>query len=75
MQEGGSFNCFCVFVSGFSIFRLLDKMLRHAKTLPQLGDSEELEKLIREAGELSIVESYYDQGNWCCIFEKIAPCI
>ena len=50
MQEGGSFNCFCVFVSGFSIFRLLDKMLRHAKTLPQLGDSEELEKLISRRG-------------------------
>ena len=50
MQEGGSFNCFCVFVSGFSIFRLLDKMLRHAKMLPQLGDSEELEKLISRRG-------------------------
>ena len=35
----------------------------------------ELENLIREAGDLSIVESYYDQGNWCCIFEKISPCI
>ena len=31
----------------------------------------ELETLIEECPDLSVVESYYDQGNWCCIFEKI----
>ena len=30
----------------------------------------ELESLIEECQSLKVVESYYDQGNWCCIFEK-----
>lgn len=30
----------------------------------------ELEKLCKKVENLSFVESYYDQGNWCIIFEK-----
>ena len=30
----------------------------------------ELEKLIEATQDIHVVESYYDQGNWCCIFEK-----
>ena len=33
-------------------------------------ESGELEKLIEDTQDLHVVESYYDQGNWCCIFEK-----
>ena len=33
-------------------------------------ESGELEKLVEAAHDLHVVESYYDQGNWCCIFEK-----
>ena len=32
----------------------------------------ELETLIGETEKLKVVESYYDQGNWCCIFEKLS---
>lgn len=31
----------------------------------------ELDALLRELKEVEIIESYYDQGNHCCIFEKI----
>jgi len=30
----------------------------------------ELESLIAEVDQLKLVESYYDQGNWCCSFQK-----
>ena len=30
----------------------------------------ELESLVEECQSLVVIESYYDQGNWCCIFEK-----
>ena len=30
----------------------------------------ELEGLIEEVDQLKLVESYYDQGNWCCSFQK-----
>ena len=32
----------------------------------------ELEGLCRQVAELSVVRSYYDQGNWCVILEKNA---
>ena len=35
----------------------------------------ELENLIGETEKLKVVESYYDQGNWCCIFEKVSMVI
>jgi len=31
----------------------------------------ELENLVLKVDGLSVVESYYDQGNWCCIARKI----
>lgn len=31
----------------------------------------ELEKLCEEITDIRILKSYYDQGNWCVIFEKI----
>jgi len=31
----------------------------------------ELDSLIVNAGELRVDQSYYDQGNWCCIATKI----
>ncbi|CAL4128276.1 unnamed protein product, partial [Meganyctiphanes norvegica] len=31
----------------------------------------ELENLIEEVEGLKVVETYYDEGNWCCIFEKL----
>ena len=31
----------------------------------------ELEKILDELQNCSVVESYYDQGNWCIIVEKI----
>ena len=33
-------------------------------------ESGELENLIEDTPGVNVVESYYDQGNWCCIFEK-----
>ena len=30
----------------------------------------ELEELILSVEEASIVSSYYDQGNWCCVFQR-----
>ena len=30
----------------------------------------ELEELIESLDDLTIVETYYDQGNWCAIFKK-----
>ena len=33
-------------------------------------DELELENLIEMVDGLSIIQSYYDQGNWCMIFEK-----
>lgn len=32
----------------------------------------ELEKLCEEITDIRILKSYYDQGNWCVIFEKIS---
>ena len=31
----------------------------------------ELESLIEQVDSLKVSDSYYDQGNWCCIFEKV----
>jgi len=31
----------------------------------------ELEELVNRAGGLEVLDSYYDQGNWCCIARKI----
>lgn len=31
----------------------------------------ELEKICKEIPSIKVNESYYDQGNWCIIFEKI----
>ena len=31
----------------------------------------ELENLINSVSGVSILKSYYDQGNWCCIFQKV----
>ena len=31
----------------------------------------ELESLCSTARNVRIIENYYDQGNWCCIFEKL----
>lgn len=33
-------------------------------------DENELEALCSEIKTISVVKSYYDQGNWCVIFEK-----
>lgn len=33
-------------------------------------EGNELEELCRKVNNISIVKSYYDQGNWCVIFEK-----
>ncbi len=30
----------------------------------------ELQRLCEEIGDIDVVETYYDQGNWCVIFEK-----
>ena len=34
-------------------------------------ENQELEELFKDVNEAKIVESYYEQGNWCAIFEKI----
>lgn len=34
-------------------------------------EANELEKLCEEISEIKVIQSYYDQGNWCVIFEKI----
>lgn len=31
----------------------------------------ELQRLCSQLDYIKIVKYYYDQGNWCCIFEKI----
>lgn len=31
----------------------------------------ELEELCKQFNNVSIVKSYYDQGNWCVIFQKL----
>uniref|UniRef100_A0A182QSX5 Fe2OG dioxygenase domain-containing protein n=1 Tax=Anopheles farauti TaxID=69004 RepID=A0A182QSX5_9DIPT len=33
-------------------------------------EEHELEKLCLASGQLVLVESYYDQGNWCAVLEK-----
>lgn len=33
-------------------------------------EENELEELCRKISNISVVKSYYDQGNWCVIFEK-----
>ena len=43
---------------------------REWKRFYHVFEEGELEALVREAGNLEIVDSYYDQGNWCCIFQK-----
>ena len=30
----------------------------------------ELEEIIKKAGEVSVVRSYYDHANWCCVVRK-----
>ena len=34
-------------------------------------ENNELESLFQFVPEVKIVESYYEQGNWCVVFEKI----
>lgn len=34
-------------------------------------EEHELEKMCEEVPDIKVVRSYYDQGNWCVIFEKI----
>ncbi|KAM7342237.1 tRNA (carboxymethyluridine(34)-5-O)-methyltransferase ALKBH8 [Cochliomyia hominivorax] len=34
-------------------------------------EENELDELLQGTGDVKIIESYYDQGNHCCIFEKI----
>lgn len=36
-------------------------------------DEHELESLCKQFNNVSIEESYYDQGNWCIIFQKKTP--
>ena len=31
----------------------------------------ELEELVEKVEELVVVESYYDQGNWCSVLERV----
>ena len=31
----------------------------------------ELEELVAKVEELVVVESYYDQGNWCSVLERV----
>ena len=31
----------------------------------------ELEGLVEKVEELVVVESYYDQGNWCSVLERV----
>jgi alkylated DNA repair protein alkB family protein 8 len=35
-------------------------------------ECQELENLFKGIENVSIIESYYEQGNWCVIFEKIS---
>jgi len=35
-------------------------------------ESQELENLFENIENVSIIESYYEQGNWCVIFEKLS---
>ena len=35
-------------------------------------ESQELENLFESIENVSIIESYYEQGNWCAIFEKLS---
>lgn len=34
-------------------------------------EENELEEMCKEISEIRVVKSYYDQGNWCVIFEKV----
>jgi alkylated DNA repair protein alkB family protein 8 len=36
-------------------------------------ENQELEDLFKNISEARIVKSFYEQGNWCAIFEKIKP--
>ena len=31
----------------------------------------ELEELVKKVEDLVVVESYYDQGNWCSVLERV----
>lgn len=35
-------------------------------------EQNELDKLCKQFANITIEKSYYDQGNWCVIFQKIA---
>lgn len=35
-------------------------------------ECQELENLFQGIENVSIIESYYEQGNWCVIFEKLS---
>ncbi len=34
-------------------------------------ESQELEDLFESVPDAQVIESYYEQGNWCAIFQKI----
>lgn len=33
-------------------------------------EEDELQRLCERVGDIDVIETYYDQGNWCVIFEK-----
>lgn len=35
-------------------------------------EEHELERMCADLSDIKVIKSYYDQGNWCVIFEKIA---
>ena len=34
-------------------------------------EERELEELVEKVEGLVVVESYYDQGNWCSVLERV----
>ena len=44
---------------------------REFKRFYHVFESGELDSLIGQVDQLNVIDSYYDQGNWCCIFEKV----
>lgn len=36
-------------------------------------EEHELEALVRTVSGVQIERSYYDQGNWCVVFQKVGP--
>ena len=44
---------------------------REFKRFYHVFEAGELDDLIEQVDSLKVIDSYYDQGNWCCIFEKV----